>query len=348
MLSLHGMPFDNDAKGRLSLFRMFRSSLYHLCLHAAVSDFGIYSEAARERESNESVNATFAMSIVEDFAVRGYASSLWPGLLSEMAYSNYLSCLRFRNFDPTPEELEEEEEGEAGSGGSGGRRRVPRITFTTADRIAANILSYTSISRPIAKIDASIDAEIRKLNSELLSFESLTSEIYSKNRSRAFLSSQDSVEWEEQKAGLSELKLKLFGEILSIFEKERAILSTAHSIPHHESYGPNLLFGSQPSRFKSEDQVEMLAGAMKSLGIVVPSEMKAVEDQTDIAETELILGTWEYSVFSKNTLLEQYKKYDPVSHFESIASPRKTTRSLKERGRNSQVRSARCSTSSAW
>ena len=183
LLSLHGMSFDNDIEGRLSLFRMFRSSLYHLCLHAAVSDFGMYSEDAKS-----GANAKFAMSIVEDFAVRGYARALWPGLLGDMAYSNYLSCTRFRNFDPTPEELEEE----------AGRRAV-RAPLTTADRIAANILSYTSVSRPVAKIDASIDDEIRKLNSELLSLETLTAEIYS--GSPSLLSSQD---FQVQRAKLNE------------------------------------------------------------------------------------------------------------------------------------------------
>jgi len=312
IISLHGMSFDNDVEGRLSLFKMFRASLHHLCLHSVASDFEIY----RDHSGANNSNSKFAMSIVEDFSARAYARSMWPGLLGDIAYSNYLSCLRFRNFDRTPEQLREETDGI----GLGSLMHAP---LSTADEIAANILSYTSIGKPVTKTDPGITGEITALNSDLFLFETKAWESYS--RSPSFFSGEDSRrdELENEIDALNLMKLKLFDNILNIFEKNSATLSTAHSLPHTESYGPNTLFDSHPSsRFETKEHPEILARAMGIVGIEVPPEMKATEDQADIADSESTLGSWEYSMVSQNSLLEQYRRSDPNSHFERLDFPR--------------------------
>ena len=57
---LHGMYYDNDKRGKSSLWRMFRASVYHLCLHAVTTDFAIYKSLSDSTRSMN--NLMFAIS----------------------------------------------------------------------------------------------------------------------------------------------------------------------------------------------------------------------------------------------------------------------------------------------
>lgn len=140
LLSLHGMYFDADKNGKASLWRMFRASTYHLAMHAITTDFGIYRDLAKHVSSFN--NLTFAISQVEDFALRGHAKAKWPGLLFDMAYAGALTSHRFRSL----EDLD--------------------------DKIAANILSLSLVGKQLISLGQDLDQRLLHLHKVLLSLES--------------------------------------------------------------------------------------------------------------------------------------------------------------------------------
>ena len=96
---LQGLYVDQDSKGWETTWRSFRASLFHLCLHAAFSDFRAYAPWAKGKEVGA---ATFAVSLVEDHHIVTEARSKWGGVLADMAYASYLSALRL----PDPDEID--------------------------------------------------------------------------------------------------------------------------------------------------------------------------------------------------------------------------------------------------
>ena len=97
--TLHGLYFDPDERGWASMWRNFKASLYHGSLHAAYSDFKIYSPWARGKDR---ATATYAVSLLEDFRVTLMGVERWPGIAGDIAYANYMSSLRI----PDPSRIE--------------------------------------------------------------------------------------------------------------------------------------------------------------------------------------------------------------------------------------------------
>ncbi|MBI2126816.1 MAG: hypothetical protein HYU02_05845 [Thaumarchaeota archaeon] len=93
---LHGLYFDEDETSWTSLWRLFKASLYHTSLHAAYSDFQSYSAWAKEKDLTAS---TFTVALIEDVKITMEAARRWQGLLSDIAYANYISSLRITNPD---------------------------------------------------------------------------------------------------------------------------------------------------------------------------------------------------------------------------------------------------------
>lgn len=99
--SLHGLYLDQDADGWSTVWRLFKASLHHASLHAAYSDFKAYAPWAKTRDV---AAATFAVSFVEDLNLVAHARAKWPGVLPDLAFSNYISALRAAD----PEEISNE------------------------------------------------------------------------------------------------------------------------------------------------------------------------------------------------------------------------------------------------
>ena len=150
LFRLHGMYFDNDKKGRASLWRMFKASVYHLCLHTVTSDYSIYKSISDSVSSTN--NLLFAISQVEDHSLIGHMRSKWPGLLLDCIYANYLSARRFRN-------LEKEN--------------------NRSTKIAANILSYSMTGKPLLPIGREVDKSLHSLYQSLLKVESASQQYHS-------------------------------------------------------------------------------------------------------------------------------------------------------------------------
>jgi hypothetical protein len=91
---LHGLQMDTAERSWVVLWRLFKASLYHASLHAAYSDFGKYAGWARGKDLN---TATYSVSLIEDLNVTLRAMKRWPGLMSDLIYSNCVSSLRVRD-----------------------------------------------------------------------------------------------------------------------------------------------------------------------------------------------------------------------------------------------------------
>jgi len=62
-----------------------------MSLHASVSDFRVYAPWAKGKDMGA---ATFAVALAEDLNIINAAKSKWAGVLSDLAYANYISALR--------------------------------------------------------------------------------------------------------------------------------------------------------------------------------------------------------------------------------------------------------------
>ena len=77
------MYYDNDQRGKSSLWRMFRSSVYHLSLHTVTTDYGFYKSLSDSVQKMN--NLLFSISLVEDYAIMVHMAVRWRGLWSDTA-----------------------------------------------------------------------------------------------------------------------------------------------------------------------------------------------------------------------------------------------------------------------
>jgi hypothetical protein len=285
---LHGMYYDNDKRGKSSLWRMFRASVYHLCLHAVTTDYGIYKPLS---DSTQSVNnMMFAISQAEDYAIKGHMSARWRGLLLDTAYANYLSAQRFRNLS-----------GESDN----------------STRVAANILSHSMTGKPLLSFGDKMDLQFRSLHRSLLEVESIAHEHYSRP------SLQKSAQRPTNLADLASAKVRAVQKILDFLDNLSCNISNIPSPPFGDNHGPNLLFESStevvPERDQDFDSVLKSASAEFSLHLS-KEEIAESERLTDV-ESQGVIGDWEYSLTIMKKMADLHKSLDPKSHFEEILFP---------------------------
>jgi hypothetical protein len=279
VFTLHGMFFDNDREGKTSLWRMYRASLYHLCMHAATTDYSIYSEIANDYDPNV---AMFAISMVEDYALRGIARVLWPGLILDEAYANYVSSLRFRDLE--------------------GEKEISNM-------LAANLLSYQMTGKPITKLMVDdLDRDAESLHASLVNCS-------------AEIAKLTSVEKRNSNPQISKLKVSKAVEVGDIFEKNSLRLPIVHSLPYAESHGPNYLFDNSVIDIEHEMKVAALHDAMNELSLSLPGEKVRAAEATIENEAMSIMSDWEYSLVGRQRLVDLFKEIDPATHFEEFAFP---------------------------
>ncbi|MGI0079001.1 MAG: VWA domain-containing protein [Nitrososphaerales archaeon] len=284
LLSLHGMFFNNDEAGRAFLWRMFRSSVYHLCLHAAVTDYSIYREFASRFEPN---NALFAISLAEDFALRGYMQARWPGLVLETAYANHNSFLRMRDLS---------------------------AESNLGTRVAANLLSYSMVGKPIVQTRSALDSDTETVHTKLVDYSIEFSKIFASNDSEGRIPS-------EQMNSISMLKLAAVASVAELLERNMVVLSNVHSIPYTDNHGQNLLFENSIITSDQEFKANCLRDAFNELNVNLPEEKIRENEHTLEQEASNILGDWEYSLLTKQRLIDLYRQLDPASHFENFIFP---------------------------
>ncbi len=285
LLSLHGMFFDDDTSGRASLWRMFRASLYHMCLHALYTDFSIYKNVTKDSRPN---NTIFAVSLVEDYAMRGHMRASWPGLVMDTAYANHICALRCKEL--------------------GAHQDIALM-------IASNLLFYSMVGKPLVPIGNPIGTKTNAIHTKLKDLDEVAFR-FSKT-----VSGNTLLDTDELLSDLNKKKIVTAASILELFDQQAAYLSNVPSIPYTDSYGPNLLFESSTITSESDDRSSFFNDAMKEMSTKVSS--KKLEEASKSAEVEgqNILSDWGYSFERRNNLIDTYKTTDSKTHFEDFVFP---------------------------
>ncbi|MCL4517948.1 MAG: hypothetical protein M1587_01985 [Thaumarchaeota archaeon] len=285
LLKLQGMYFDNDQRGRLSLWRLYKASVSHLCAHAILTDYSIYKELVDRTSLN---NLMFSISMVEDYVLRGYMSARWPGLMFDTAYANHVSALRMKDVSKDP---------------------------IFANKMAANLLSYMLIGRVFNQLGTEVDKEVESIHTLLLRLEATV-----RSASANFT---DSSREPMQKTKIVEPKQKtaIVERMARLFEKNNAQLSDIYTPPYTDSHGENELFGNLIT-VENIGGIDSMTWALKALSIQIPDAKMAQYEKSTSAEADTILGEWEFSLKSRERLVEMLRGLDPNTHFEHIVFPR--------------------------
>ena len=288
LLKLHGMYFDNDLKGRISLWRMFKASVYHLSLHTITTDYSMYKSISESVSSVQ--NLMFAISQVEDFAVKGHMKSKWKGLLFDTAYANFLSFRRFRNLEQSD----------------------------TSTRIAANLLGYMMVGKQIFSLGREIDEQLKSLHRSLQEVE------YAAYADHSIPSSQKHVSKDGNQSRSSfQLRISTAKKIVEFLDDQGCEITSIPSPPYADNHGSNEIFDNATEAVKGNlDDFDLILrnDASSVLPGMTIEEIRGAEKFTE-GEAQAVLGDWEYSLISMNKLIEIYKSLDPKSHFEGFLFP---------------------------
>ncbi|MEM4712999.1 MAG: VWA domain-containing protein [Candidatus Bathyarchaeia archaeon] len=94
-VAFQGLKFNlQNPIHRKIIWYLFKASVYHLSLHALLSDFSIYSRWARGKQPSLS---TFAVSLVEDAVIARNLKHSFRWMIPEITYANVISYLRMKS-----------------------------------------------------------------------------------------------------------------------------------------------------------------------------------------------------------------------------------------------------------
>lgn len=288
LYKLHGMYYDNDKRGKSSVWRMFRASVYHLCLHAVTTDYSIYKPLSGSTRSVN--NLLFGISQAEDYAIRGHMSARWRGLLLDTAYANYLCAQRFRDL-------------------------TKESDYTT--KIGANILSYSMTGKPLLSFGDKMDLQFRSLHRSLQEVESVAHEHYSRP------SLQKSAQRPLNLADLASSKLGAAKRVVDFLDRHGCDFVEIPAAPFTDNHGPNHLFTDSPEVLsgRSEDFDTVLKDASAEFSLRPSREEIAESERLTDAESQNVITSWEYALSSMKKLSELHKSLDPKTHFEAFLFP---------------------------
>ncbi|MFI5420322.1 MAG: hypothetical protein ACHQ1H_05090 [Nitrososphaerales archaeon] len=287
--SLHGMYFDNDKNGRASLWRMYRASVYHLSLHVISTDYKVYKSISNYTPSVN--NFLFAVSVAEDYAIRGRMRSMWPGLLLDSAYASKITSLRFKTVDMVND---------------------PSI------RLAANVLSYSLIGKPVYSLGKDLDSQALSLHESLLELEASAQKYYSSHGRSA----KPDEESDSTVVGLDSKKINTVKKILDAFTAESFYLAQVPAAPFADNHGPTDLFENAPAEGETLQFDSILRDAAVDFSLsLTPAAYADSEKQLEI-ESQSVLGDWEYSLTVMKRLADLHRSVDPQTHFENFLFPK--------------------------
>ncbi|MGI0090484.1 MAG: hypothetical protein ACREBS_02125 [Nitrososphaerales archaeon] len=291
LFRLHGMYFDNDQKGKASLWRMFRASVYHLCLHAITTDYRIYKGLSGSVSLAN--NLMFAISQVEDHVVRGHMRAKWPGLLLDTAYANHLSAQRFRSLN-----------GEADG----------------STKLAANILAYSMTGKPLFSLGKERDQQLEVLHGNLLGVELAAQKYYSTHGLSITEPRSPSTNLE---AKLTSARLEAARNATDFLERQSCDLAGIPSPPFADNHGSNDLFESSTQVVGDGVQGfdSVLKDACSEFALSLSNEEINESERSTEMEAQTILAEWEYSLTVMKRLVDLYKNIDTKTHFENFLFP---------------------------
>ncbi len=281
LLSLHGMFFDNDNRGKYTAWRLFKASVHHLSAHAVCSDFRFYSGWVKDKDRQW---ATFVISVVEDAVLKAYLRAYWPGFLNDASFANYVSFLRLKS---------------------------PREIFSPSAKVCAAILSYLAAGHFKDHLDSGLR---RVAERSCLEIDKLHSLIF------AACSSKEQRAWAVLPAKSSfDLKIKAVERLYSLLEGV-GNLAEVHSLPFTDNHGESHLFESSAVA-SDDEKVRALQWAYGNLGLSIEKGKHQVfEDAQDI-ESSTVFAAWESQEDWKNQKLAHFMKFKDEVHFPSYSFP---------------------------
>jgi len=98
-----GLKFNlQNVSHKKIIWYLFKSSVYHLSMHAFASDFSVYTKWAYGRHSNLS---TFVTSLLEDAIINNYLRQSFQWMIPEIVYANTVSFIRMKNAEEIPNDM---------------------------------------------------------------------------------------------------------------------------------------------------------------------------------------------------------------------------------------------------
>ena len=218
-------------------------------------------------------NLMFAISQVEDFAVKGHMKARWKGLLFDTAYANFMSFRRFRNLERSD----------------------------TPTRIAANLLTYSMVGKQIFSLGKDIDEQLRSLHHSLQEVEAIAQNDYSTLSSQGRISNDVM-----QNLASYQRKISAVKQIVEFLADQDCEITSIPSPPYTDNHGPNEIFDNATEAVKGNlDDFDLILqnDAPNILPGMTSEEIHETEKFTE-GEAQAILGDWEYSLMSMNKLVE--------------------------------------------
>jgi hypothetical protein len=282
------MYFDNDKKGKASLWRMFKASVYHLCLHAVTTDYSIYKPIAESVSSTN--NLMFAISMVEDYALMGHMKARWRGLLPDTAYANYLSARRFRKLGDESD---------------------------VSTKLSANILAYSMTGEPLLSLGSGVDKSLELIHHKLLEVETASKEHFS------LPGASDTGKRPMHSVAMSGVKAGAAKQVADFLESQSCDITEMPSPPFADNHGPNHLFDSTTEVVQEslEDFDSAFANVSSELLPELSKEDIIKSEKYNETESQTVLADWEYSLNVMKKLVDMHKSIDQDSHFEGFLFP---------------------------
>lgn len=92
----------NDEFVKKLVWRNFKASVFHLSMHAAISNFEAYASWAKNKNSELAI---YVASLVEDALINAYLKALWSPFQYDVAFANAFSYLKLKTPSNLPENI---------------------------------------------------------------------------------------------------------------------------------------------------------------------------------------------------------------------------------------------------
>lgn len=289
LISYQGMLFNpEDEEQKKILWRMFKASVYHLSLHAAISDFEIYADWARGKNINL---ATYVVSVLEDAVVNAYLRAFWHPLITDIAYANAFSYLRLK---PTA------------------------FVLDNAQRVMASVLSRFTTGMVKGTLNEKMKKDVDDIVSLLREVENLTYKKFLRSK-RAGKNKEDDL-----KRIINSIADKKIGFADEIYRKLSRYGKTPEvpSLPYTDSHGR--LSSFYDNSIPSEEEIrKILKNALNRLDSKIKKDemLNASAAERLREEASQVFSVWDAKRAKREKILESYKLLGENTHFVSFEVP---------------------------
>jgi hypothetical protein len=283
------LRFDlNDDLHKRLLWQTFKASVFHLSMHAAISNFEDYAEWSKNKNLEL---ATFTASIIEDARVTAGLKQLWPPFKIDVATANTLSYLKMKPV---------------------------HLISNSAMRLMSSVISYMAMGavkgRAADKLKSDTETIVAALNDLEENTQKHLAEMTETNKEDLLSNSKDN--------SLREERISTANLIYTVLRRYGGT-SEVPSLLYVENHGSDSIFHG--SDIPSENDVGMnLENASRILSEQVceandPSRQTEMSVDTEISQ---IFSAWESKETAEKKILESYRELGSDSRFSCFEFPR--------------------------